>query len=78
MSVSRPGSTSVGTFVKTTPPNCWSARVRQAALSPAPHHVGGVTDIYQPIERGCGVTRAILEVMEQWRHPVARMPSAGW
>jgi len=33
--------------------------------------LGGVTDIYQPIERGYGVTRAILETMERWRHPVA-------
>ena len=33
--------------------------------------LGGVTDIYQPIERGYGVTRAILEVMEKWRHPTA-------
>ncbi len=33
--------------------------------------LGGVTDIYQPIERGYGVTRALLEVMERWRHPVA-------
>jgi DNA repair photolyase len=33
--------------------------------------LGGVTDIYQPIERGYGVTRALLEVMEHWRHPMA-------
>ena len=33
--------------------------------------LGGVTDIYQPIERGYGVTRAILEVMLRWRHPCA-------
>ncbi len=33
--------------------------------------LGGVTDIYQPIERGYGVTRAILEVMQRWRHPTA-------
>ena len=33
--------------------------------------MGGVTDIYQPIERGYGITRSILEVMERWRHPVA-------
>ena len=33
--------------------------------------LGGVTDIYQPIERGYGITRGILEVMERWRHPVS-------
>jgi DNA repair photolyase len=33
--------------------------------------LGGVTDIYQPIERGYGVTRSLLEVLERWRHPTA-------
>jgi DNA repair photolyase len=33
--------------------------------------LGGVTDIYQPIERGYGVTRSILHVMQRWRHPTA-------
>ena len=33
--------------------------------------LGGVTDIYQPIERNYQVTRAILGVMERWGHPVA-------
>ncbi len=32
--------------------------------------LGGVTDPYQPIERGYGVTRALLQVLERWRHPV--------
>ncbi|MES1156826.1 MAG: PA0069 family radical SAM protein [Alphaproteobacteria bacterium] len=32
--------------------------------------MGGVTDIYQPIERGYGVTRSLLEVMLKWKHPV--------
>jgi len=33
--------------------------------------LGGVTDIYQPIERVYGVTRSILQVMQRWRHPTA-------
>jgi len=33
--------------------------------------LGGVTDIYQPIERTHRVTRSLLEVMTRWRHPVA-------
>jgi DNA repair photolyase len=33
--------------------------------------LGGVTDIYQPIEREHRITRALLEVMERWGHPVS-------
>lgn len=33
--------------------------------------LGGVTDIYQPIERSHRLTRGILETMEKWGHPVA-------
>jgi DNA repair photolyase len=33
--------------------------------------LGGVTDIYQPIERSYRLTRSILELMETWRHPVS-------
>ncbi len=32
--------------------------------------LGGVTDIYQPAERGYGVTRAVLQVLQRFRHPV--------
>ncbi|MGE0830328.1 MAG: PA0069 family radical SAM protein [Hyphomonadaceae bacterium] len=33
--------------------------------------MGGVTDVYQPIERGYGVTRAVLKVLQAHNHPVA-------
>lgn len=33
--------------------------------------LGGVTDIYQPIEREHRITRALLAVMERWGHPVS-------
>ncbi|MFN3931392.1 MAG: PA0069 family radical SAM protein [Brevundimonas sp.] len=32
-------------------------------------HIGGNTDPYQPVERELGSTRAILEVMQRFRHP---------
>ncbi len=32
--------------------------------------LGGVTDIYQPAERGYGVTRAVLQVLQKFHHPV--------
>jgi DNA repair photolyase len=34
-------------------------------------HVGGNTDPYQPAERTLGITRAVLEVMERFGHPVS-------
>jgi DNA repair photolyase len=33
--------------------------------------LGGVTDIYQPIEREHRITCSLLEVMERWGHPVS-------
>lgn len=32
-------------------------------------HIGGNTDPYQPVERGLGSTRSILEVLQRFRHP---------
>jgi len=32
--------------------------------------LGGVTDVYQPIERTYRATRSVLEVLQRWRHPV--------
>ncbi|MGC4080201.1 MAG: PA0069 family radical SAM protein [Rubrivivax sp.] len=36
---------------------------------PRPIAVGTVTDAYQPIERRLGLTRAVLEVLHETRHP---------
>jgi DNA repair photolyase len=33
--------------------------------------MGGVTDVYQPIERTHRITRAVLEVLSRYNHPVA-------
>ena len=37
---------------------------------PAPVMLGAVTDPYQPVERDRGITRALLEVLRDFRHPV--------
>ncbi|MBK1730251.1 PA0069 family radical SAM protein [Thiococcus pfennigii] len=36
---------------------------------PAPLALGSNTDPYQPLERRLGLTRAVLEVLHDWRHP---------
>lgn len=35
----------------------------------APIHIGGDTDPYQPVERKLGLTRQIIEVLGEFRHP---------
>ncbi|MEX0900715.1 MAG: PA0069 family radical SAM protein [Gammaproteobacteria bacterium] len=44
---------------------------RKPGYEPAPIALGINTDGYQPIERKYGITRACLEVMTEFRHPVA-------
>ncbi len=58
-------------FVKANAAELLEKEFAKPSYRPRTIMLGGVTDIYQPIERGYGVTRAILEVMERWRHPVA-------
>lgn len=58
-------------FVKANAAELLEAEFSKPNYRPRTIMLGGVTDIYQPIERGYGVTRALLEVMERWRHPVA-------
>src|SRR5690606_1529650 len=38
---------------------------------PQPIMLSGNTDCYQPVERKLGITRAILEVLLRYRHPVS-------
>jgi DNA repair photolyase len=49
-------------------------RLREALSSPAyrcePINIGSSTDAYQPIEREQRITRALLELLVQCRHPV--------
>jgi DNA repair photolyase len=58
-------------FVKANAAELLEAEFAKPSYRPKTIMLGGVTDIYQPIERGYGVTRALLEVMERWRHPVS-------
>lgn len=58
-------------FVKANAAELLEAEFSKPSYRPKTIMLGGVTDIYQPIERGYGVTRALLEVMERWRHPVS-------
>lgn len=43
--------------------------LRQPGYVPAPIHIGGNTDPYQPAERRLQVTRQILEVLARFNHP---------
>lgn len=58
-------------FVKANAVELLEAEFSKPRYKPKTIMLGGVTDIYQPIERGYGITRGILEVMEKWRHPVS-------
>jgi len=58
-------------FVKANAAELLQREFSKPSYRPRTIMMGGVTDIYQPIERGYGVTRSLLEVMERWRHPVA-------
>ncbi len=58
-------------FVKANAATLLEREFAKPRYRPRTIMLGGVTDIYQPIERGYGITRSILEVMERWRHPVA-------
>ncbi len=58
-------------FVKANAVELLEAEFAKPRYRPKTIMLGGVTDIYQPIERGYGITRGILETMERWRHPVS-------
>ena len=58
-------------FVKSNAAEALEKELAKPNYRPRTIMLGGVTDIYQPIERGYGVTRSILEVLHRWRHPMA-------
>ena len=47
------------------------AALRKPGYTAAPVALGSNTDPYQPVERTLKLTRAVLEVLEQFNHPVA-------
>ncbi|WP_375402412.1 PA0069 family radical SAM protein [uncultured Sphingomonas sp.] len=46
------------------------AELAKPGYSPAPIALGTNTDPYQPIEREWGITRSVIEVLAECRHPV--------
>jgi DNA repair photolyase len=41
----------------------------RASYRPSPIAIGSATDAYQPVEREWGITRSVLEVLDECRHP---------
>ncbi|MBY0563478.1 MAG: PA0069 family radical SAM protein [Hyphomonadaceae bacterium] len=58
-------------FAKTNAAALLEDAFAKPGYTPKTIMLGGVTDIYQPTERSHKITRALLDVMERWRHPVA-------
>ena len=58
-------------FYKPNAAELLRAAFRKPGYQPTPIALGINTDGYQPIERKFGITRACLEVMRDFRHPVA-------
>jgi DNA repair photolyase len=56
-------------------------RLRVALARPShvvsPINIGSATDAYQPVERKLGITRALLEVLDDTRHPVTIVTKSG-
>ncbi|MBT4770206.1 MAG: PA0069 family radical SAM protein [Rhodospirillaceae bacterium] len=57
-------------FAKPDAPALLEAALRRPGYKPAVIALGSNTDPYQPIERGLNITREILEVLEDFSHPV--------
>jgi DNA repair photolyase len=57
-------------FVKEDAPALLRTELSKPSYKPKPIALGVNTDAYQPIERKLGLTRRILEVLYEFRHPV--------
>jgi DNA repair photolyase len=57
-------------FVKEKAPELLRAKLSSPSWKPTPLALSGVTDPYQPIERRLRITRRVLEVLAEFRHPV--------
>lgn len=58
-------------FAKPDAARLLAAELARKGYRPRPIMLGANTDPYQPVERGHRITRAILEVLAAFRHPVA-------
>ena len=57
-------------YVKPDLPALLEKELRAKGYQPRPVALGANTDPYQPVERTLGITRAVLEVLERFGHPV--------
>ncbi|MDX2236095.1 MAG: PA0069 family radical SAM protein [Hyphomonadaceae bacterium] len=58
-------------FAKINAAELVDRELRASSYKPAMIMMGGVTDVYQPIERTYRLTRAVLAVLQRFQHPVA-------
>jgi DNA repair photolyase len=58
-------------MVKEDAPKLLERELRKPSWEPKTMLLSGVTDPYQPVERKLGLTRACLEVLRDFRHPVS-------
>src|SRR5215470_17439605 len=58
-------------FVKEEAPALLAAELAKRGYVPKPITLGANTDPYQPVERRLALTRGILEVLREFRNPVA-------
>ncbi len=58
-------------LVKTALPDLLRKALRARSWQPQVIGMSGVTDCYQPVERRLGITRRCLEVLAEFRNPVA-------
>src|SRR6516162_3473915 len=63
-------------FYKPQAATLLAAELRKKGYSCGPIALGSNTDPYQPVERRLGITRAILEVLRDFRHPVTIVSKA--
>ena len=57
-------------FSKPDAPRVLRDELRRASYQPDVLVIGGNTDPYQPVERRLGITRQLLEVLLEFKHPV--------
>jgi DNA repair photolyase len=58
-------------IVKRNAPELLEAYFNKRRYQPSPIVLSGNTDCYQPIERDLGITRRLLQLFLQYRHPVS-------